>query len=188
MGSWRIAIILVFIASCTATEPLDESAAMEKGQRIASASFQALSTRLGAAMQAGGPAHAVQYCSLSALPLVDSVSAAEGVRIKRTSDRLRAAHNAPDAGEKRALKVMLDQWVQGGSGSVLTNVRLLGDTVAYYQPIYIASPTCLKCHGTAGQELDSAAYVAITEHYPDDAATGYQIGELRGMWSVRWKR
>ena len=160
---------------------------MEKGQRIASATFQALSARLGAAMQEGGPAHAVQYCSLSALPLVDSVSAAEDVHIKRTSDRLRAAHDAPDDDEKRALKVMLDQWALGGAESVLTDVRVLGDTVAYYQPIYIASPTCLKCHGTAGQELDSAAYVAITEHYPGDAATGYQLGELRGMWSVRWK-
>lgn len=180
--------VLVLLASCTSTPPLDEAAAMEKGQRIASATFQALSARLGAAMQEGGPAHAVQYCSLSALPLVDSVSAAEGVHIKRTSDRLRAAHDAPDADEKRALKVMLDQWAHGGTESVLTDVRLLGDTVAYYQPIYIASPTCLKCHGTAGQELDSTAYAAITEHYPGDAATGYQLGELRGMWSVRWKQ
>lgn len=139
-------------------------------------------------MQAGGPAHAVEYCSLRALPLVDSISAAEGVRIKRTSDRLRAAHDAPDADEARALAEMMKQWEQGGAPNVHADVRLLGDSVAYYQPIFIASPTCLKCHGIAGQELDGAAHAVISERYPDDAATGYRLADLRGMWSIRWKR
>lgn len=178
---------VVLIASCTSTPPLDETAALEKGKRITSATFQALSARLSAAMKAGGPAHAVEYCSLKALPLVDSVSVSEGVHVKRTSDRLRAVHDSPDADEKRALQVMLDQWAQGNAGAVLSDVRMLGDSVAYYQPIFIASPTCLKCHGTAGMELDSAAFAEISQRYPDDAATGYKLGEFRGMWSVRWK-
>ncbi|MBK7297971.1 MAG: DUF3365 domain-containing protein [Flavobacteriales bacterium] len=182
-----ISFVLVGFASCTATAPLDETAALEKGKRITSATFQALSARLSAAMQAGGPARAVEYCSLNALPLVDSISVAEGVHIKRTSDRLRAVHDSPDADEKRALQVMLDQWAQGNAGTVLSDVRMLGDSVAYYQPILIASPTCLKCHGTAGLDLDSNAFAVITQHYPEDAATGYALGELRGMWSIRWK-
>ena len=182
-----IICVLVGFASCTATSPLDETAAMEKGQRITSATFQALSARLSAAMQSGGPAHAVEYCSLNVFSLVDSISVAEGVYIKRTSDRLRAAHDAPDTDEKRAFHVMLDQWAQGSAGTILPDVRLLGDSVAYYQPIFIASPTCLKCHGTAGLDLDSNAFAVITQHYPKDAATGYALGELRGMWSIRWK-
>lgn len=187
MRNWKKLSVLVLLAACTAAPTLDESAALEKGQGIASATFKALSARLGAAMQSGGPAHAVEYCSLSALPLVDSISAAEGVHIKRTSERLRAPHDAPDADEERALQVMREQWEQGDAAAVLSDVRLLGDSVAYYQPIFIGSPTCLKCHGTAGLELDSAAYAAIAEYYPDDAAIGYELGELRGMWSVRWK-
>ena len=165
---------------------MDETAAIEKGQGIAKASFQALSGQLSAAMQAGGPAHAVEYCSLRAIPVLDSMSTLHGVRIKRTSDRLRAGHDRPDADEQLALRAMLQQWEQGGADPVTPAVRLLGDSVAYYQPIFIASPTCLKCHGTAGQDLDSAAYAVITRLYPSDAATGYRMGDLRGMWSIRW--
>lgn len=182
-----IICVLAGLASCTATPPLDETAALEKGKRITSATFQTLSARLSAAMQAGGPAHAVEYCSLNALPLVDSISVAEKVHIKRTSDRLRAAHDAPDTDEKRALHEMLEQWAQGNAGAVLPGVRLLGDSVAFYQPIFIASQTCLKCHGTTGLDLDSNAFAAISQRYPEDAATGYQLGEFRGMWSIRWK-
>jgi hypothetical protein len=28
----------------------------------------------------------------------------------------------------------------------------------------------------------------IEERYPDDRATGYELGDLRGMWSIRWAR
>jgi hypothetical protein len=47
---------------------------------------------------------------------------------------------------------------------------------------------CLKCHGSPGMELDSAAHALITERYPCDAAVGYALGEFRGYWSVRWPR
>jgi len=180
--------VLVLLASCTGVTPLDEAAALEKGQWIATASFQALSGQLSQAMQAGGPAHAVEYCSHRALSVMDPLSALHGARIKRTSDRLRAAHDRPDTDEQRALQVMVEQWERGAAAAVTPSVRLLGDSVAYYQPIFIASPTCLKCHGTAGVDLDSAAFAVIDQRYPQDAATGYQLGEFRGMWSIRWKQ
>lgn len=67
-------------------------------------------------------------------------------------------------------------------------VRAHGDSIAYYRPIFISSPACLKCHGSAGEGLDSAAYAVIQQRYPLDQATGYVLGDLRGMWSIRWKR
>jgi len=176
--------------SCPAPQaPFDEAAAMQRGQDIAMATFQQLSTRLQGAMAEGGPAGALQYCSVAALPLVDSLGAVQGIRIKRTSDRLRAPHDMPDADEQRRLNEVLALLANGVKPMDLPPQALvLGDSIAYYQPILINMPTCLKCHGTPGVEVDSATMAMLAQKYPGDAATGYAVGDFRGLWSVRWRR
>lgn len=39
-------------------------------------------------------------------------------------------------------------------------------------------PMCLTCHGA---DLAPDVQAAIAERYPDDRATGYRTGELRGV-------
>jgi len=41
---------------------------------------------------------------------------------------------------------------------------------------------CLKCHG---EQLDPAVQARIKELYPDDKATGYKTGDLRGAVTIR---
>ena len=179
--------VMILLIGCASEKPFDEAAAVEKGRAIANTSFQTLMAQVTAAMQEGGPTHAVAYCNLQALPLVDSLSSVEGVRIKRTSDRIRAPHDRPDADERRALEHYM-QMVEQGGDTTSPVVWLLGDSVAYYQPIFIVSPNCLKCHGTPGKELDPAAHAEIQRLYPEDEAIGYSEGEFRGLWSIRWER
>ncbi len=182
--------MVVLVWSCTpAPTPFDEAAAIERGRGIAGATFQQLSARLQAAMASEGPSGALQYCSVAALPLVDSLSAAQGVRIKRTSDRIRAPHDAPDADEQRRLNEVLTLLAKGTAPQdIPPQAVVLVDSVAYYQPILIAMPTCLKCHGAAGSDVDSLTMAAIRKGYPQDAAMGYRVGDFRGLWSIRWKR
>ena len=52
----------------------------------------------------------------------------------------------------------------------------------------IIGPLCLKCHGQISNGLDSSAYEVIQQRYPSDRAIGYSLGDLRGMWSIRWAR
>ena len=41
-------------------------------------------------------------------------------------------------------------------------------------------PGCLACHGA---QVAPAVRAAIAAHYPDDAATGFAVGDLRGgLW------
>jgi len=182
--------LLMGVASCTtAPPPLDEAGALERGRSIAAASFQALSARLRDAMGEGGPAHAVEYCSVAAPLVADSVSTLHAVRIKRTSDRVRAAHDVPDGHERERLEAYLARLADGTSPAELeAEVFILGDSVAYYQPILIISPLCLACHGSPGLDLDSAAHAVVRARYPDDAAIGYALGDFRGLWSIRWER
>ncbi len=173
-------------SSLTASE---EKAALEKGASLAEASFKALSAKLQHAMKEGGPAHAVDFCSLNALSIVDSLSITYGAHIRRTTDRVRASHDRPDAEEARFLNTMLDAWKAGATAADFpARAVVQGDSIAYYQAIFINSPACLKCHGTAGGSLDASALALINERYPDDQATGYELGDLRGMWSIRWPR
>ena len=44
----------------------------------------------------------------------------------------------------------------------------------------------MKCHGTVGQEIANDTYTLIKEHYPIDAAVGFEEGDLRGIWSINF--
>lgn len=181
--------ILVAAGCGTAYPEAEEKAALEKGAGIAEASFKALSSRLQAAMQEGGPAHAVDFCSLHALSIMDSLSTAHHATIRRTSDRVRAPHDRPDAQEARVLEAMLAEWgARGAQADVQARALEHGDSIAFYAPIYISSPICLKCHGDSDGGMDATALAIINERYPDDRAKGYALGDLRGMWSIRWPR
>ena len=47
------------------------------------------------------------------------------------------------------------------------------------QPV---QPVCLTCHG---KRLAGDVRTAIAEHYPDDRATGYALGDVRGAIYLR---
>jgi hypothetical protein len=50
--------------------------------------------------------------------------------------------------------------------------------VGYVEPIYV-QPLCVTCHGaTLAPDLQAK----IDELYPNDQATGYAAGDLRGVF------
>ncbi len=163
--------------------PLDTSYFLKKGGEIAALSFQALSTELKQALQRGGVAEAVQYCQLKAYPIVDSLSHIHQARIRRTTLKVRNPKDTPDEVEANILKRMQQQKAQGLMPQPVVQ-RITPDTVLFAAPI-LTQPLCLKCHGTVGKEIDPNDYALIQKHYPNDQATGYKAGDLRGMWSIR---
>ena len=87
------------------------------------------------------------------------------------------------------MHAMLTEWeVDQPEKGIQARAVTYGDSIAYYRPIFISSPACLKCHGVKSETADASALDAIAARYPGDEATGYQLGELRGMWSIRWAR
>ena len=42
-------------------------------------------------------------------------------------------------------------------------------------------PLCTTCHGTS---VDPALLAHIRERYPEDRATGYSVGDFRGLFWV----
>ncbi len=164
-------------------EVLDTTAWMRKGGEIAALSFQALSSELKQALQRGGVSEAVQYCNLKAYPIVDSLSKVHRARIRRTTFRTRNPKDRPDPTEAALLHRMEAARAAGQQPRPLVQ-RIAPDTVLFAAPI-LTQPLCLQCHGEVGKDIDPDDYAIIRQLYPDDQATGYQAGDLRGMWSIR---
>lgn len=161
------------------------AAAVARAREAADGLGKDLQTQLFAALDSAGPAYAITYCADSAQAL-SARHATEGVYIRRVSLRVRNTANRPDSIEERQLR-RLDSLKKAGTlpGEVVRMGRLAtGEPVVEYIRPIIAQERCLACHGSRDQ-LAPAVRTLLDTRYPDDQATGYQAGDLRGMLSVR---
>lgn len=164
----------------------EQAAYLEKGKKIAGATFTVLSSQLQAAMQEGGVPHAIEYCQLNAYRLVDSLSAVHGATIRRTTLKARNPTDQPSELERSVLEAYAQQDAEGETLTPM--VQALEDQhVLFFAPIR-TNVFCLQCHGTPGETIKAEDYAQISKHYPEDEAIGYQAGDLRGMWSIRLKK
>ena len=189
-----LAIFFTAIISCenkeqkTAppTASFDKKEYHKKGKKIAMATFTALSGKLQSAMKEGGVPNAVKYCSLSAYPLVDSLSKVHHADIRRVSLKARNPKDAPTPAEKTILEQYEMASKKGGKLKPIVQ-ETDGNNIAFYAPIP-ANAFCLQCHGKLGETLSEENYAVIKNIYPDDKAIGYSDGDLRGMWSIRFEK
>ena len=97
----------------------------------------------------------------------------------------RNPRNAPDAWERQVLQ----QWerdLQAGKpiGEVAQWRTERGQRVyRYMRPITVAMPLCLECHGDP-KAIKPEVRRLIRQNYPNDKATGYKLGDLRGAFSI----
>jgi hypothetical protein len=173
-------------ATETGLSEADSLSYLKKGKGIAASSFAVLSGALQKAMQEGGVSNAIDYCHLSAFPLIDSLSQIHQAEIKRTTLKVRNPKDRPNEVEAAVLK-KYDQ--QAAKGEQLKPFVTLADgqRVAFYAPIMM-NDLCLKCHGKIGETLAEEDYIHIQKRYPEDEAVGYVAGDFRGMWSIQFDR
>lgn len=166
-----------------AAAPLTEQAATEIGARAATAVLSGLLARVKQAMQEGGPEHAIDFCSVTALPLTAELAKGQtpSVDIKRTSSRLRNPKNAPDALERQAL-THFEQEIAAKQKLSPDLVQKVDGGYRYYRPIVMMS-ACLACHGER-EAIAPKALAKLQERYPNDQAMGYKEGDFRGLIRV----
>ena len=157
------------------------------GGDIASQARTVISGNLMAALIEGGLEYAIGFCNLKASPIVDSLRKNYGAEIRRVTFKARNPADRPDEIEAKILEAYTEAIANGQA--MADHVQILDDSqVLFARPITIDNALCLSCHGTPGQELSADAQALIRKYYPDDEAVGYQIGELRGMWSIRLQK
>jgi hypothetical protein len=133
----------------------------------------------------GGYQAAAKFCSMNAYPLTDSLATAYKVFLKRVSNKNRNPNNVPSEIEKGILEAY--QYSIEHGDKLGSNVQFIrpGDTILYNNPIKTPSVLCLNCHGTPDQ-ISEEVRTILQNEYPDDKATGYKLGDLRGMWSLKF--
>ncbi len=165
---------------------LDTTYFKTKGKEIAQATFKAFVEHIKAKSQEGGLPAVLNFCHDNALKLTDSMSSVYHVKIKRTSHKLRNPYNAPDENEKKVLNAYLSLMEKSEKPQAVVKKDEKGN-VHFYAPIFIKQD-CMKCHGEPGKDIPEKVYKMIKEKYPEDQATGFKVGDLRGIWDIEFSQ
>jgi hypothetical protein len=157
-------------------ETIDMTATQKAQQELAAAATNALMSELlgelEAALASGGGPAGIQACREKAPEIAGRVSQQFGLKIGRTSHRLRSPNNTPPAWaqDRIANQVAEPTYLAGSDGQLaaLLPIRLKAE--------------CQMCHGPS-EAIDEEIQRAITTFYPDDQAVGFAEGDLRGwIW------
>ncbi len=144
----------------------------------------ALKGELQAAIEAGGPAHAISVCNVRAPEIAAELSTPGEKTIGRTSHKLRNPANAPDGWETKVLDEFRQRAMAGESLKGMERTERFqdesGTTYRYMKAIPVGQ-VCLTCHGA---DIDPELKAEIDRTYPDDQATGFELGQLRGAFTI----
>lgn len=173
-------ILLLAMSALTAGEPTDPLVA---GPKIVAEAFGQLSAALGAAVADGGPAKALPVCRERAPAITAQVAEAHGVKLGRASAKPRNPKNSATEDERTVLAEFAAVLAKGKTPRPVVRTAPDGSRT-FFAPIVLANPLCLQCHGKPGADISEATQAAIRAGYPEDRATGYKLGELRGLWRV----
>lgn len=142
---------------------------------------------LQAEIAKGGPEGAIGACQVQAPALARAASERTGWSVKRVSLRNRNPKAVPDAWERAALEDFDRRAAAHEPAAKLERFEAVqedGKTVWRYMRALPTAELCVACHG-APEQLSPAVKAKLASLYPDDRATGYRVGEIRGAMTLR---
>ena len=173
-----IVATLLIVAGCATEEGHTPAAELESAAEEGRAALAPFKADLMAALAEGmaeGTVAAIEACNVKA-PGIATANSGARVVVGRTSHRLRNPHNtAPDW-----VAPILEGYLADPSAAAPEARQLDDGRRGYVEPIRLQG-LCLACHGS---ELQPAVAERIATLYPQDAATGFSVGDLRGVFWV----
>lgn len=154
------------------------------GDSLVQSTFDTLSSTLQKQIGAHGFDSTVRYCYLQAANLT-AIHSDEVTSVKRATMKPRNPGNRADKFEEvqiRYFQNLIDNNQTLKSKLVAENTG----KVHFFKPI-IVQPLCLGCHGNPTKEINESTFAAIQKNYPQDEATGYAQGDLRGVWHLTFE-
>lgn len=160
------------------TAPIVEGAepTAEQRERMLAAKdalFQQLSGRLMEVMGTAGPVAAIGVCHKEAPRIAQEVGQEHGVEIGRVGVRLRNPQNTAPGWAQ----AWVEQHVDTPQFARLDNGHAVG-----LLPIKLQAQ-CTICHGPK-EQIGPEIQAQLDKLYPEDAATGFREGELRGWFWI----
>ncbi len=143
-----------------------------------------LQKELVQAMEEGGPENAIKVCNIEAPGISTTLSEKYQWKVGRTSLKTRNRNNDPDDWE---LAVLINFEERKNNGEDIKQLEYSEDTKDGFRYMK-AIPTkglCLTCHG---ENIDKSLKRAISKLYPNDLATGFKAGDIRGAFTIIQKQ
>ena len=184
MKTLLIAAAALIAPFVTTLAHASEDALLGEARKVATTLPPKLLAALQEEISKSGPEGAIPVCRDMAPKMAGEISQQTGWKIKRVSLKTRnEARAIPDAWEKAALEDFDKRAAAGEPPAQLEKGEKIDNEYRYVKALPVQS-LCLSCHGSVDQ-LSPAVKSALGQHYPNDRATGYSVGQIRGAISVR---
>ena len=135
-----------------------------------------------------GATRSVLVCKYTALEVAARVSKRFGAQVRRVSLKVRnPALGMPDTWEQETLLDFSRRAAAGEPPAQLERTEVVSEPGGRYFRYSRAIPMaelCLNCHGPR-DTMSPATIAQIDAEYPHDQATGYVLGEIRGVLSFK---
>ncbi|MEN9373397.1 MAG: hypothetical protein RIR79_949 [Pseudomonadota bacterium] len=183
----------ILVAGCTSVDSVKVvdntvfTVLLEDARKVASTVPPKLVSVLTAEIAKNGLASAVEVCNTKSPQMAKAASEQTGWAIKRVSLLNRNPQAVPDAWERAALEEFDRRAAAGESPAALeksTVVEQDGKKEFRYVKALPTQAMCLGCHGTA-DKVPADVAGKIKALYPEDKATGYVAGKIRGAITLR---
>lgn len=171
--------LLAETASGQARREADTTAAQIQAEAAAADFSMTLRQTLMKAIQDGGPIEGVNACQVQAPIIANDIGQFHGVSIGRVGVRVRNGGNAAVGWQRDTLAAFERRAAAGESPESFQQIALSpgGETLRFARGIRTEG-TCLMCHGP---DVPPQIEASIRRLYPEDRATGFSEGSLRGL-------
>lgn len=163
----------------------DDASLTAKARSATKGLGENLKAQLVETLKSGGPVAAIGVCRTIAPAIAAEQSQAHGLKVGRTSLKVRNPSNAPDAWERKVLAMFVEKIRTGADPTTLEHSERVLDggekKFRYMKAIPMSAQPCLACHGS---DIKPEVRAEISKLYPQDEATGFAAGELRGAFTV----
>ncbi|MCB1702474.1 MAG: DUF3365 domain-containing protein [Pseudomonadales bacterium] len=175
------AVIFTAAILCTCHATMAADSPEQQAGALAREFVSLLKPQLKQAIAEGGPASAIAVCADLAPAIADALSESSGWDVERVSLKSRNASRAvPDPWQRTVLLDFATRQAAGEDASNMSFGEVVGGQYRYMQAQAV-EPLCLVCHGKG---LSDEVQDALEQYYPDDTATGYSLGQVRGAISL----
>nr|VFK78451.1 MAG: Protein of unknown function (DUF3365) [Candidatus Kentron sp. SD] len=178
-------LILLSIVSHSAISADDTQERIAANRQVVKELFATLKGELEKALATSGPANAISVCKTK-VPKIGKTFKEKysGWTIGRTSLKTRNPANAPDEWEKKVLQAFDARKAAGEDPKTIEHSEFLkkdGARVFRYMKAIPTLDACILCHG---KPLIPDVVAKLDELYPEDQARGFEIGDIRGAFSL----
>ncbi len=184
LGLAVIAAMLAAPAIAQEPSPQELDARAKEAKTVIKRLVTAMQGELKAAKEERGPGGAVNACQHLAPQVAADLKEETGWDIRRTALKVRNPKNRPRAEELLVLEAYAARADKGAPLAEMETVQTAvyqGERGVHFMKAIPVQKACLGCHGS---KLAPGVAEALQKAYPEDQATGFAEGDLRGAFSL----